>query len=109
MNLITNALQATGRGGRVQVTARRAGPGEIAIEVADTGAGIPIADRKRIFEPFFTRRDDGGTGLGLFVVDVLVRQHGGRIEVDSEEGRGTTFRVLLPVAQARGPIPPERA
>jgi signal transduction histidine kinase len=108
MNLITNALQATGRGGRVEVTARRAGAGELAIEVSDTGVGIPAVDRKRIFEPFFTRRDDGGTGLGLFVVDVLVRQHGGRIEVDSDEGRGTTFRVVLPIARSAVAIAPER-
>jgi signal transduction histidine kinase len=68
----------------------------ISVRISDTGRGIPEADIARIFEPFFSTRMKG-TGIGLWVTQDIVRHHGGRIEVTSTEGRGTTFNVILPV------------
>jgi len=66
------------------------------VRISDTGRGIPEAEIPRIFEPFFSTRTKG-TGLGLWVTQDIVRHHGGRIEVTSEEGAGTNFDVILPV------------
>jgi len=72
---------------------------EVAEEVKDNGGGIPEDLRDKIFQPFFTTRDPGkGTGLGLSVSAKIVEEHKGRIELDSEEGKGSTFRVILPIA-----------
>ena len=98
LNLLTNAIDATKGGGRIDVRTR-AHPeaGEVEIAVTDTGHGIAPTDRPQIFEPFFSTKDAGrGTGLGLFITAEIVREHKGRIEVDSEPGRGSTFRVSLP-------------
>jgi signal transduction histidine kinase len=98
LNLLTNAIDATPPGGRITVTTRRpAGHGEVEIAVADTGRGVPDAHRAHIFEPFFSTKEPGrATGLGLFLSAEIVREHKGHIEIDSEEGRGSTFRVFLP-------------
>lgn len=100
LNLLTNAMDATPPGGRVEVTTRALPDrGGVEVEVSDTGQGIPLAHRKQIFEPFFSTKEPGrGTGLGLFISAQIVRDHKGRIEVQSEEGRGSTFRVFLPAA-----------
>jgi two-component system, NtrC family, sensor kinase len=72
--------------------------GEVVLEVEDTGMGIPRADQSKIFEPFYTTKPPGrGTGLGLSICYGIVEDHHGRIEVDSTPGRGTVFRVFLPV------------
>ncbi len=99
LNLLTNAIDATPTGGHIVVTTRLArDAGEAMLEVADTGRGIPTARRYEIFKPFFTTKAPGrGTGLGLFISLQIVRDHKGRVEVESEEGRGTTFRVFFPV------------
>jgi signal transduction histidine kinase len=98
LNLLTNAIDATPAGGRVELTTRaRPMDGEVEIAVADTGPGIAPADHKRIFEPFFSTKEAGrGTGLGLFITAEIVREHKGRIELDSDDGRGSTFRVIFP-------------
>jgi two-component system phosphate regulon sensor histidine kinase PhoR len=102
-NLLENAVRYTPAGGRVHVRASaRNGLVEIAVE--DTGIGIPSTDRERIFERFYRvdaarSREVGGTGLGLSIARHLVEAHGGRIEVESEVGKGSIFRVLLPAAQ----------
>jgi two-component system, NtrC family, sensor kinase len=98
LNLVTNAIAATAPGGRIEVITRARPPDAgVLLEVSDTGHGIPLAERKRIFEPFFSTKElGGGSGLGLFISAQIVRDHGGRIEVESEEGRGSTFRVFLP-------------
>ncbi len=96
LNLIDNALDAVGAGGRVDVTAARS-DGAIVVRVIDDGAGIPDDIRGRIFDPFFTTKQVGeGTGLGLDIVRRLVQRHDGSIEVDSRPAR-TEFRVRLPV------------
>jgi signal transduction histidine kinase len=96
LNLLTNALDATPAGGSV-VVRTRATRERLAVEISDTGSGIPAEHRKDIFEPFFSTKEPGrGTGLGLFIASQIVREHGGDIALDSEEGRGATFRVTLP-------------
>jgi len=95
-NLLGNAAEATPRGGRVEVTiARQAGEG--VLEVSDTGQGIGDEDLDRIFDPFFTTKERG-TGLGLAIVHRIVEAHSGHLSVRSRVGRGSTFRVALPVA-----------
>ncbi len=72
-------------------------------EVEDNGVGIGEADRARLFEPFFTTKpEDRGTGIGLSICHAIVQNHGGKIEVESEIGKGSTFRVRLPAAKAEG-------
>jgi signal transduction histidine kinase len=97
--LAMNALEATPARGRVSIEAARDGDGAKVV-VADTGAGIPKEHLEHIFEPFFTTKEAGkGVGLGLAVVYGIVNRHHGRIDVDSEPGRGTTFTVHLPARQ----------
>jgi signal transduction histidine kinase len=99
LNLITNAVQAIDKPrGRITVTTRLSPPEAIAIEVADNGKGIASDALSRIFDPFFTTKEAGkGTGLGLSVAHRIVGQHGGRIDVRSQVGVGSTFTVTLPV------------
>ena len=100
MNLLVNAGQAIGERG--VITLRTGCDAEwVWIEVADTGRGIPADIVNRVFEPFFTTKPVGqGTGLGLSVSYGIVKKHGGRIEIASEPGVGTTFRIWLPLASA---------
>lgn len=102
LNLVKNAVEAMeGQGERfLRIAASRSG-GEVRLLVSDTGRGIPRENLERIFSPFYTTKP-AGTGLGLAVAQKLVRAHGGRIEVASEPGRGTTFTVVLPAAEVAG-------
>ena len=97
VNLLTNAAQALGPGGgTIRVGARERAEG-VEMYVADDGPGIPPDLLPRIFDPFFTTKDVGeGSGLGLSIVHGIVDRHGGRIDVDSAPGQGTTFRILFP-------------
>ncbi|HJZ46767.1 MAG TPA: PAS domain S-box protein [Roseiflexaceae bacterium] len=94
LNLILNAIEAMPTGGTLTVRTI-AGPTFAVVEVQDTGIGIPEDIRARLFEPFFTSKPSG-TGLGLSISAHIVTQHGGRIEVESSVGQGSTFRVILP-------------
>lgn len=95
INLLSNALKATERGGTVQVRAFRAGP-QVAIKVADTGRGIRQEDLPFVFERFYTGEKDG-LGIGLTIVKELVEAHGGRIEARSKYGEGSAFTVYFNV------------
>lgn len=102
-NLLDNAIRYTPRGGRVRVEVD-ADDGRAELTVRDTGIGIPTRDLPRIFERFYRvdrarSRETGGTGLGLSIARHVVEQHGGRIRAESELGRGSTFRVTLPLDQ----------
>ncbi|HLX68741.1 MAG TPA: ATP-binding protein, partial [Verrucomicrobiae bacterium] len=99
VNLIKNAMQAMTKGG---VLTLRTGEGSdgVWLSVADTGGGIPQDQLNRIFEPFFTTKKKG-SGLGLMIVQRIVRAHDGRIELESDVGRGTTFRIWLPLHERK--------
>ncbi len=109
MAIMLNALDAMEHGGSLTV---RTLPGtvhadEVEIHIADTGVGIPRTEVAKIFEPFFTTKPPGrGTGLGLSVCYGIVAEHGGRIEVESQPARGSTFRVFLPIARRSAPLEP---
>jgi signal transduction histidine kinase len=101
MNLILNAIQAIKGGGEITIRTRIEEE-SCAIDVQDTGCGIPSQYLSRVFDPFFTTKGVGeGTGLGLSVSLGIVERHGGRILVESEVGKGTTFTVCLPLSRDR--------
>lgn len=104
MNLLSNAVKFTPKGGKVAVRAD-AWDGEAVLSVSDTGIGIPAEEQERLFQRFFrasnaTDAAIPGTGLGLTIVRTIVANHGGVMEVDSEENRGTTFTARLPIVAA---------
>ena len=104
-NLIDNAVKYTPRGGRVKVELSRSGRHAL-IKVADTGIGIPRADQAHIFDRFYRvdkarSRETGGTGLGLSIVQQIVKLHGGSVSLTSDEGKGSTFTVDLPLSGTR--------
>ena len=99
VNLIKNAMHAMTKGGTLTLQTGEGADG-VWLSVADTGAGIPPGQISRIFEPFYTTKKKG-TGLGLMIVQRIVRGHGGRIDLESHTGRGTTFRLWLPLQERR--------
>ena len=105
LNLIMNAIQAVAPGSTIWVKTRSLPDSdEIQYEVSDNGPGIPESIRGKIFDPFFTTKPQGvGTGLGLWITYNVVEQHGGRIDLATEPGRGTTFTITLPVRKPDDP------
>ncbi|RME38383.1 MAG: sensor histidine kinase [Planctomycetota bacterium] len=95
MNIIRNAQQAMPEGGTLTLSVGTAGE-EAFVSVSDTGVGIEPGDRERILRPFFSTKSSG-TGLGLSITQRIVRAHGGRLELESTPGKGTTFTVFLPL------------
>jgi two-component system NtrC family sensor kinase len=93
--VLINACEAMGREGTLTVITRRAEGGGVRIEIRDTGVGMDEETRKHVFEPFFTTKEKG-TGIGLAVVYSIVRAHGGKVELESKPGAGTTVRFHLP-------------
>jgi len=106
MNLLINAAQAIQTKGRITLRTGVAGKNAW-IEIADTGQGMALEIKRRIFEPFYTTKPVGkGTGLGLSISWDIVERHGGTIEVHSEPGNGTTFRLTLPIERVPASAPP---
>ena len=99
LNILLNAIQAIEPGATLAVSTQfDAARSEIRLAITDTGPGIPESVLGRIFDPFFTTKPQGvGTGLGLWVAYTIVEEHGGRIEVDTVIGKGTTFTIILPL------------
>ncbi len=98
LNLVNNAFAAMEDGGSLDITVKREDEDFISATVTDTGCGIQESDIKRIFEPFFsTKTKKGGTGLGLSITCGLVQEIGGKINVQSEVGKGTTFIINIPL------------
>jgi len=93
-NLLSNAFRWTPDGGRIDLGLSQEN-GAVSVSVADTGPGITLEERERIFRPFWSR-DGRGTGLGLAIANELAQALGGRIDLDTEVGRGSTFELLLP-------------
>lgn len=105
MNLLVNAAQAIQERGSVTIRTERCGP-RVAVCISDTGHGIAPEHINRIFEPFFTTKPVGsGTGLGLSLSYGIIKKHGGDIHVSSETGKGTTFRIELPIDPASAQPP----
>ncbi len=105
-NLVINAIQAMPDGGRLTIRTSADEDGQVSVSVEDTGCGITPENMDKLFTPFFTTKEEvKGVGLGLAVSHGIVERHGGRIEVQSEVGKGTTFTVHLP-AYDGGQEPP---
>ncbi|MFP4225961.1 MAG: sensor histidine kinase, partial [Desulfobacterales bacterium] len=104
INLILNAVHSMDNEGALTIRADAIDADrEICIRIQDTGKGIPSEHKDKIFDPFFTTKEVGkGTGLGLSVSHGIIQNHGGRIEVESEEGAGTTFYIYLPMPPENG-------
>jgi len=101
LNLCLNSIQAMGNGGELKISLTLTkNKGEARIDVADTGPGIPPEHLDRIFDPFFTTKKEGsGTGLGLSVSYNIIKNNGGRMEVQSQLGQGTCFSIFLPIVE----------
>jgi anti-sigma regulatory factor (Ser/Thr protein kinase) len=95
VNMIYNAVDAMPSGGEVRVSTQE-NRDRIVIHITDTGTGMGPEVKQRLFDPFFTTKGKAGTGMGLAVSFGIIRRHEGSIEVDSEPGRGTTFKISLP-------------
>jgi len=105
-NVLTNAGRAMRDGGTLTLRTRREGGDWVIVEIEDTGVGIPLEAQEKIFRIGFSGWGNGikGSGLGLYVARKSIENHGGRIEVTSAPGAGTTVAVLMPI-QAKGTIP----
>lgn len=99
MNLISNAIQAIGKQGNIWIAGKAEGD-KVVFTIEDDGTGIDQGDLEKVFDPFFTTKKVGeGTGLGLSIVYGIIQKHNGKIEVSSEKGKGTRFKITLPVRQ----------
>jgi two-component system NtrC family sensor kinase len=104
LNIILNARDAMPGGGRLTAETY-AGEDTIHVRLADTGVGVKDENLQRIFEPYFTTKEDRGTGLGLAICQRIISQHGGKISVSSKLGEGTVFIIHLPVSRRdRSPV-----
>jgi CheY-like chemotaxis protein/anti-sigma regulatory factor (Ser/Thr protein kinase) len=115
LNLVFNAVDAMPDGGKLTMRTRPVHKGDtqenghasfVAIEIADTGMGMDDDTRRRCVEPFFTTKGERGTGLGLAMVYGIAQRHGAEIEIDSEVGKGSTFRLIFPASAAAAPAEP---
>lgn len=97
VNMIYNAIDAMPKGGEIRMSSQESN-GRVVLTIADSGSGMTPEVKSRLFDPFFTTKGKGGTGMGMAVSFGIIRRHNGEIDVESELGRGTTFRISLPVA-----------
>ena len=95
LNVLLNSVEAMDQSGRISISTAREN-GHLEVSIADTGPGIAPKDLQRVFDPFYTTKP-AGTGLGLSVVHSIIRQHGGRVNIHSQLGEGTTVRIDLPL------------
>jgi two-component system phosphate regulon sensor histidine kinase PhoR len=107
LNLLSNAMKYSGSAREIDLSLR-SGDGEAVIEVCDQGIGIDAQEQSRIFEKFYRSRSAdtervAGTGLGLTVVQHVVQAHGGRVELQSAPGRGSTFSIRIPFSKSEAP------
>ena len=103
INLVVNAVQAMNEGGKLTIHTATEN-GWVRMSVSDTGCGIPPENMDKLFTPFFTTKEDvKGVGLGLAVSYGIIERHGGRIEVQSEVGKGSTFTIFLPAHREESP------
>jgi signal transduction histidine kinase len=103
INLMDNARKYSGKSRQIRVNVWVQNQ-EVIIEVRDHGIGIPPGERENIFQPFYRLakgKEQGGCGLGLYLVDQVIKQHGGRVEVESEVNSGSRFRLVFPSANSR--------
>jgi two-component system, sporulation sensor kinase E len=101
-NIMTNSIYSMPNGGTIFVTTRQVDD-SIEIELRDTGVGMSAEVLENMFNPFYTNRQ-GGTGLGMAVTQKIIQEHDGRIDVESEEGKGTVFRIYLPLKIKETPL-----
>ena len=100
MNLLLNSYDAINKNGEIIISTGKIGEAQIFVQIKDNGIGISTEDLKKIFDPFFTTKEIGtGTGLGLSVCLGIIESHDGKIDVQSTENAGTTFRITLPIAK----------
>jgi signal transduction histidine kinase len=97
LNIINNSFEALDDGGRVDISIHTRNEEEIVVEITDNGTGISEENINKIFEPFFTSKKEQGTGLGLSITYGIIKKLGGDISVKSEEGKETTFKIILPI------------
>lgn len=98
INILKNAIEASERNGEIALAVENTENGFVSIRFSDAGAGIPIDEINKIFEPFYTTKETG-TGLGLLISQKIVQEHGGTLKISSEEGQGTIAEILLPLNQ----------
>ncbi len=98
VNMIYNAIDAMPSGGEIRMSSQEIN-GRVVLTIGDNGTGMAPEVKSRLFDPFFTTKGKGGTGMGMAVSFGIIRRHNGSIDVESEVGRGTTFRILLPIAE----------
>lgn len=97
-NLVLNAVDALPRGGTIRLVARNQSD-SVVVEVVDDGEGMTEQTRERLFEPFFSTKGENGSGLGLSIVSGIAERHGGRVEVETAAGQGSTFRLVFPASR----------
>ncbi|MFH1709803.1 MAG: ATP-binding protein, partial [bacterium] len=96
LNLILNGIQAMPDGGTLEIKTKESDVGQITVEIRDSGTGIPKEKLEKIFDPFYTTKESG-VGLGLAITKKIIDDHKGKIEVESEPGKGSRFTILLPI------------
>ncbi len=102
LNILNNAFDAVTDGGQVTIQSRAVDPDLVQVTITDNGVGMSQETLKHIFEPFFSTKKGYGTGLGLSITYGIIQKLGGKIEAESQLGKGTTFRVLLPLSRQEG-------